>query len=211
MIKMAHESKIENDRDVEREKRMSDKKLAVVFPGIGYTKDKPLLYYSRKLAEEHGYEVICTEYHDLPEKIRGNREKMIQAGRLAFEQCQELLKDTDFAAYDEVLFIGKSIGTVIATQYAGVSVPTARLVLYTPLEATFSAGIRDAIAFIGEADPWSDLNEVKRLAEEKQVPLFTYPGCNHSLECSSQSKNIEILGEVMELTEKYMVDKPVSG
>ena len=32
------------------------KKLAVFFPGIGYTADKPLLYYSRKLAAELDYE-----------------------------------------------------------------------------------------------------------------------------------------------------------
>ena len=59
---------------------MPDNKIAVFFPGIGYTNDKPLMYYSRKLAEEQGYEVICTEYHDLPEKIRGNKEKMMLAG-----------------------------------------------------------------------------------------------------------------------------------
>ena len=184
---------------------MSDKKLAVFFPGIGYTNDKPLLYYSRKLAEERGYEVICTEYHDLPEKIKGNKEKMIQAGNMAFEQCRELLKEIDFAVYDDVLFVGKSIGTVIAAQYAEKYVPTAGLVLYTPLEATFFADIRDAIAFIGEADPWSDLDEVKWLAAQKQVPLYTYSGCNHSLECSNWKKNIEILGKVMELTETYML------
>ena len=188
---------------------MSDKKLAVFFPGIGYTNDKPLLYYSRKMAEERGYEVICTEYHDLPEKIKGNKEKMIQAGNMAFEQCRELLKEIDFAVYDDVLFVGKSIGTVIAAQYAEKYVPTAGLVLYTPLEATFFADIRDAIAFIGEADPWSDLDEVKRLAAKKTVPLYTYSGCNHSLECSSQRKNIKILGEVMELTEEYMVKKDI--
>ena len=170
---------------------MSDKKLAVIFPGIGYTNDKPLLYYSRKLAEERGYEVICTEYHDLPEKIKGNKEKMIQAGKMAFEQCRELLKEIDFAVYDEVLFVGKSIGTVIAAQYAEKYVPTAGLVLYTPLEATFFAGMKIAIAFIGEADPWSDLNEVKRLAAQKHVPLYTYSGCNHSLECSNWKKNME--------------------
>lgn len=186
---------------------MSDKKIAVFFPGIGYTNEKPLMYYSRKLAAEHDYEVVCTEYHDLPEKIKGNKEKMMQAGRMAFEQCGNLPKDIDFAAYDKVLFVGKSIGTVIASQYADAYVPTARLVLYTPLEATFSANIKDAIAFIGEADPWSDLDEVKRLAAEKHVQLYTYPDCNHSLECKSQRRNIEILGEVMELTEKYMVEK----
>ena len=48
------------------------------------------------LLKEQGYEVICTGYHDLPEKIRGNKEKMIQAGRMAFEQCEELLKNIDF-------------------------------------------------------------------------------------------------------------------
>ena len=188
---------------------MSDKKIAVFFPGIGYTNDKPLLYYSRKLAAEHGYEVVCTEYHDLPEKIKGNKEKMIQAGKMAFEQCRELLKEIDFAAYDEVLFMGKSIGTVIAAQYADAYVPTARLVLYTPLEATFFPDIKDAIAFIGEADPWSELDEVKRLAAEKHVTLYTYPACNHSLECSSRKKNIEILGKVMDLTETYMSENGI--
>lgn len=187
-----------------QERNMSDKKLTVFFPGIGYTNDKPLLYYSRKLAAEYGYEVVCTEYYDLPEKIRGDREKMLQAHRMAFEQSRELLKEINFAAYDQVVFIGKSIGTIIAVQYAAEYVPSARLVLYTPLEATFSFDIKDAVAFLGDEDPWSEPGKVKHLAEEKHVPLYTYPGCNHSLECSSVIENIEILSEVMKLTEDYM-------
>ena len=35
-------------------------KLAIIFPGIGYHSDKPLLYYSRKLAKERGYEEIIS-------------------------------------------------------------------------------------------------------------------------------------------------------
>lgn len=31
------------------------KKIAVLFPGIGYTCDKPLLYYTGKLAVARGY------------------------------------------------------------------------------------------------------------------------------------------------------------
>ena len=31
------------------------KKLAVLFPGIGYTTDRPLLYYAGKLAEQNGF------------------------------------------------------------------------------------------------------------------------------------------------------------
>ena len=49
----------------------------------------------------------------------------------------------------------------------------------------------------------------RKLAAEKHVPLYTYPGCDHSLECNSQKKNIEILGKVMDLTETYMSDKSI--
>ncbi len=35
-------------------------KLAVFFPGIVITQDKLLLYYSRKLVQEYGYEKIVT-------------------------------------------------------------------------------------------------------------------------------------------------------
>ena len=34
------------------------KKIAVLFPGIGYHTDKPLLYYGKKLAGERGYEIV---------------------------------------------------------------------------------------------------------------------------------------------------------
>ena len=37
-------------------------KLAVFFPGIGYHTDKPLLYYSRKIAVELGYQTVEVKY-----------------------------------------------------------------------------------------------------------------------------------------------------
>ena len=55
-------------------------KAAVFFPGIGYYCDKPLLYYSRKLAQECGYEeTIALSYNYDGGNIRGNEEKMQQA------------------------------------------------------------------------------------------------------------------------------------
>ncbi|MCR5661624.1 MAG: hypothetical protein K6G50_05805, partial [bacterium] len=32
------------------------RKIAVIFPGLGYTADRPLLYYAGKIAMAHGYE-----------------------------------------------------------------------------------------------------------------------------------------------------------
>jgi hypothetical protein len=38
------------------------KRTAVIFPGIGYTCKRPLLYYTAAMAEEHGYDVIRLDY-----------------------------------------------------------------------------------------------------------------------------------------------------
>ena len=67
-------------------------KAAVFFPGIGYHCDKPLLYYSRKLAQECGYEeTIALSYTYDGGNIRGNEEKMQQAFESLYEQAEKSL------------------------------------------------------------------------------------------------------------------------
>ena len=50
------------------------KKICVVFPGIGYHTDKPLLYYSKKYMIAHGYDIVDVTYGKLsghlPEEIQ---------------------------------------------------------------------------------------------------------------------------------------------
>ncbi len=183
---------------------METKKLAVIFPGMGYHKDKPLLYYSSKLVQGKGYDIIDIEYRDLPEKVRGDAAKMKAAADMAYAQAEEQLEGVPFAEYEDILFIGKSIGTVIAAKYAAAHDLNARQIWYTPVEATFSFGLRNAIAFIGEADPWSDLSNVRKLADENRIELWTYPGCNHSLESADVIRNIEYIKNVMCLTEEFV-------
>ena len=66
-------------------------KLAVIFPGIGYTADKPLLYYTTRLAKKHGYHIQTVSYGALPENIKGDSAKMKQAFELASEQTEQKL------------------------------------------------------------------------------------------------------------------------
>ena len=56
------------------------KKIAVLFPGIGYTCDKPLLYYTGKLAVARGYKLVKVEYGNFPSGIKENKEKMEAMG-----------------------------------------------------------------------------------------------------------------------------------
>lgn len=190
------------------------KKLAIFFPGVGYHKDKPLLYYSRKIAESHGYELMDVEYHDLPVNIKGDAQKMKEAAMIAYQQCEDALRDVDFSAYDEVVLVGKSIGTYLAATYANEHLyamseangylPRVRLVLYTPVEATFQPPIMDGIAFIGENDSWSDLQQVEELAGKRNVSLWTYPGADHSMETGDRIKDIENVKDIMELTDAFL-------
>ena len=119
------------------------KKLAIFFPGIGYHADKPLLYYSRKLAGEAGYEQIVLKYDYQAGNIRGNKAKMEAAFHALYAQAEEQLAGVDVTAYAKVLFVSKSVGTIIASAYAqkleeaGTAVEI-RHILYTPLEATYT-------------------------------------------------------------------------
>ena len=70
---------------------MGEMKLAVLFPGIGYHCDKPLLYYAAKLAKTEKYEVLPVPYTGFPEKVRGNMDKMRVCLEIAWSQANELL------------------------------------------------------------------------------------------------------------------------
>lgn len=180
-------------------------KIAVYFPGIGYHCDKPLLYYSRDIAFELGYENYKNvSYTYKAGNIRGNDEKIKKAYETLFLQAESALGDIPWYKYSNVLFISKSIGTIIAASYAQkYEIKNARHILYTPLAQTYLFAPNHAIGFIGTADPWSDIDEVIRLSDKNHIPLTVYEGCNHSLECGDTLKNLEILKDVMQKTKNF--------
>lgn len=177
-------------------------KIAVCFPGIGYHCDKPLLYYSRNIACELGYQNYRNvSYAYNAGNIRGNEKKMKEAYEALFSQSEAELTDIEWSEYDDVLFISKSIGTIIAASYARkYGLENARHILYTPLAQTFLFAPDNAIAFIGTADPWSDTDEIIQLSSANHIPISVYEGCNHSLECTDTLKNIENLKDIMQKT-----------
>lgn len=181
-------------------------KIAVFFPGIGYHCDKPLLYYARKLAQEYGYEQIVTlDYTYDGKNIRGNRQKMEQAFESLYAKEEKKLEETAFDKYSEILFISKSVGTVIASAYAEKYKIKCRQVLYTPLEQTFLFEHGNAIAFIGTADPWSEVKKVVGRSQNQAVPIYVYEDADHSLEKGNVLQNIDILKSVMNKTKNYLI------
>ena len=119
------------------------KKIAVLFPGIGYTCDKPLLYYTGKLAVARGYKLVKVEYGNFPSGIKENKEKMEEAFRCGLEQAEKILQDICWEEYEDILFVSKSIGTVISSAFARRHQLSAKNILFTPLQQTFLSHYSD--------------------------------------------------------------------
>ena len=114
-----------------------------------------------------------------------------------------------------MLFISKSVGTVIAASYAkklggnGIlygSGEKAKLrhILYTPLEYTFRYEPENAVGFLGTADPWCVPEDVIRIAKEQNVPMHIYERADHSLETGDVLADLKILKDVMEKTTAFI-------
>ena len=188
-------------------------KLAVLFPGLGYTCERPLLYYGGKLAAEAGF----TERHIIKyEKIdktglQGNKEKMLEVYNSLYQSTKKDLSEINWNEYDEILFLSKSIGTAVAATIEKDLLASdetknlnIRQILFTPLEQTFIFHPVNAIGFIGTNDPWCDSSEVIRLAKEQNIPMSVYEGANHSLETGDALKDIENLKDVMNVVRSYL-------
>ena len=191
---------------VSYERAINVKRLAVFFPGIGYTADKPLMHYSRRLAEKHGFEICLLPYSGFPKKVKGDKTKMQESYKIALKQAKEMLSDINFEDYDDILFVGKSIGTIVAAKIASKSSVRdhIRFIFYTPLEETFSFLIQDAIVFTGSADPWVEAGRIPALCKESGIPCSVIPDANHSLETADPVQDILTLQKIMSLTEQYM-------
>lgn len=180
-------------------------KLAVVFPGIGYNVDKPLLYYAKKLAKENEYEILDVPYKNFPANVKGNPKLMEQVFLSALEQSQDILKDVKWDEYESVLFIMKSVGTAVGAAYAKDNKIKADMLIYTPVEQTFQFLEQECgIVFSGTNDPWVEEYIVKENCSKLKLPLHMIKDANHSLEMGDLGTDIVMLHEIMRLSSEYI-------
>ena len=178
----------------------------VMLPGIGYTCDRSLMYYTGRLAAEMGYEIIRVNYGGFPRNLRGNAEGLRACLDSAEAQARALLAQVEWDRYDEIVFTGKSIGTAVACRLARTLGAPSRCVLLTPLPQTFDGPIPGAIAFHGTADPWADTPSIRAACAEAHTPLCITENANHSLETGDALRDIEILAEVIRTVRAFLAN-----
>ena len=193
-------------------------KLVVVFPGIGYTSDKPLLYYAKKVAEKCGYDEFRTLEYNFSYKssIKSDKETYRRACNRVVKYTEENLKGIDWLSYDRILFISKSLGTIAAASFENdlnrffskesspFMLPPLKQIMFTPLEETFRYPVKNAIGFIGTADSWSDLDRITKFANKQYIPINVYEKANHSLETGDMKHDLENMSEIMAVCERFL-------
>ena len=130
---------------------------------------------------------------------------MEQSFYSALQQAEEILKDVRWQDYEDILFISKSVGTIVAACYKQKYQIKARSISFTPLEDTFSFASGEGIMFHGTADPWvKDSKKIYEGCEKIGQPLYVIENANHSLETGDVAEDLVNLAKIMRWVEEYI-------
>ena len=186
---------------------MSKKNLAVIFPGFGYNGDKPLLYYSKKLAGEKGYEILDIKYDLLTpyKEMENDKDRDEKVFKIAVTEAMKGLSEVNFSDYETVLFVGKSLGTVVAGYCAEEMGVDARHIVFTPVPETFEHLKKGCgIVFHGTDDPLCGNDVARDKCKELELELIEVEGANHSLEIRDVEVDLRRMEEVMRRVKEEM-------
>ena len=176
------------------------KNLIVLFPGAGYTVDKPLLYYAGFKYYVKGYDSLKIDYGDCLKNEKPFPEKLEDIKKLVLNQVSEM----DFSIYDDIVFVSKSMGTVIASWLGEIiSRDNIRHVYLTPVGDTLQYikhGKNISIVIAGTADNFLDTNILTEYCGREKIKLELIENADHALNIFGDIDiNINNLKRVVEL------------
>ncbi|WP_053361000.1 hypothetical protein [Bacillus sp. FJAT-27251] len=189
-------------------------RVCFMFSGIGYTYDKPILYYSTMTMLQNNYDVVHFHYSygenilKLPLEeittIISNEVNPIVSGILANKQ------------YEEKVFLGKSLGTIpiINGFMRNHRYMNSKMVLLTPLlkfDSIFETLLNSnhsAFITIGEKDPHYSPDKVQAFENKTNIKIQTVSNANHSLDLDPFDTllSISALEEVMKSLGEFLKD-----
>ena len=165
------------------------KSIVFSFPGKR-GEEIPLLYFGAKHYMDKDYEKVYIQH---PASGNGLEE--------VYENAKAILRSYDFSEYEDIVFVGKSMGTVVACKLKAELQIDARLVLFTPLNDTLpyiNSDNRVVLAAMGDNDRFLDWEVLREHCEKENVPYYIEPGVGHSMEVKEDlTKNLQVIRNVI--------------
>lgn len=177
-------------------------KLMVLFPGMGYTCDKPLLHYAKAYGFRDGYDILCINYGTMT----FDKSKVLSSIAPAYEIAKEALNQINANKYEHILFISKSLGTVVAGQLSKEYARDIQNIFLTPLKETIPyMDNSEDVTISGEHDPMITRDNLQ-LIQKQPITSFIYPNANHSLEVEDDPmQSIAYLHQVAKIYERICI------
>lgn len=178
------------------------KKLCVVFPGRRYSTDRSLLYFPTQILESRGFETFLLHY-DIPREVE-EVEPLEENIRNAASDALNKTSSIPFEDYEKIVFLSKSIGTLVATNLKNFIKERTKVVhqiLITPLERTLPLIEKDDLVIVGDHDRFfPDAREKLALYPN----AYVFPSFTHSLEVPGNYRlTIKTLGDICGIVESY--------
>lgn len=179
------------------------KVLAVVFPGQNYSAERPLLEYAGKLAREYGCDLLQLEYGYQSARVAFKREEI----DIVAEECKIAL--ASLPDYEQLLFISKSMGTIIAGKVAADPKTGEKVshLFLTPVPESLPF-IRQSSGSViyGGSDPMFTGQYPAELSTMKQIRVYRIDDANHALEVDSVNESLAVLLVIINFYHEFFRD-----
>lgn len=187
---------------------LGSKKLCIILPGIAYYLDKSYLDYSKQLANELGYDTIEVEYGYQINRSKFDIEKEFS---IMVSETLEVIDNALNKEYEELLIIGKSIGTSVqhfVNNDLKERFNKVNNIYISPIDKTLNEfGLEsNSLVIFGDEDPLLSYENRKKIEAREDLESFVISGANHPLDIKNNvMETVEALKESLEAEYNYIV------
>ncbi|NMM51095.1 alpha/beta hydrolase [Paenibacillus aquistagni] len=172
-------------------------KLAVLFPGMNYSCERPVLHYAMKCAIRAGYDVLPLEYG-----YQAARTEIQSDDDYAtiVQECVRSISQVS-GAYQELVFVGKSLGSIAAGMVSTkLELMQARHLFLTPVEGSIPyINQKQGITIYGTSDPMFSSELAQRIHVDKHREVIAIERANHGLEVEDPMETLDIMKQLAAL------------
>lgn len=183
-------------------------KLCIILPGIGYCLDRSYLDYSKQLAKELGYDVLEIEYGYQINRSEFNVEKEFS---IMVSESLEVIDNAIEKDYEEILIIGKSIGTSVQSflnKDLKERFKKIKNIYISPVNKTLNEFNIEANSLVitGDKDPLLSLEHRLNIESREDVESFIIENANHALDIEGDvMSTVDALKESLKIERDFIL------
>lgn len=184
-------------------------RICFMFSGLGYTYEKPLLYYVTMLMIKHGIDVVQIHYTYSKELMTKSTDEI--ADVMMKDICLVLQDVLPQNSYKDIIFAGKSLGTIPLIQRVmkdevykdAVMLLLTPLLTRTELFESLLKSSHKGLLVIGSGDHYYT-EEVYRL-KTNPMNIAVIENADHSLDVLyAPAESLRVLGTVLDGIEQLL-------